>query len=160
MREKINGERAKIFVDSGGYQLARGTVPAETYTDKVALEWSEKNGGYFLDKIKPQDMTKYGFNLADLAPYIYPSDEEIKNVSNKPDIDFLKQKESEYKISIWKMSYGERLFLEFNKYHKFSSDEILSFFEQELKFFEFDNLPRIPFHCHNKFIQEYLSKRR
>ena len=63
-------------------------------------------------------------------------DEEIKNVSNKPDIDFLKQKESEYKISIWKMSYGERLFLEFNKYHKFSSDEILSFFEQELKFFE------------------------
>jgi tRNA-guanine family transglycosylase len=47
LREKINGERAKIFVDSGGYQLAKGTVPAETYTDKVALEWSEKNGDIF-----------------------------------------------------------------------------------------------------------------
>lgn len=47
LREKINGERAKIFVDSGGYQLAMGTVPTETYTDKVALEWSEKNGDIF-----------------------------------------------------------------------------------------------------------------
>ncbi|MBT02156.1 NUDIX hydrolase [bacterium] len=31
---------------------------------------------------------------------------------------------------------------------------------QDLSFFEFENLPMIPFHCHNKFIQEYLSKRR
>ena len=43
-------------------------------------EWNEKNGGYFLDKIKPKDMIKYGFSLNDLRPYIYPSDEEIKRV--------------------------------------------------------------------------------
>ena len=43
-------------------------------------EWTEKSGGYFLDKIKPQDMTKYGFELKDLKPYLYPSDEEIKKV--------------------------------------------------------------------------------
>lgn len=40
-------------------------------------EWTEKNGGYFLDKIKPRDMTNYGFELKDLKPYLYPSDEEI-----------------------------------------------------------------------------------
>ena len=43
-------------------------------------EWNEKNGGYFLDKIKPKDMVKYGFELEDLRPYIYPSDEEINQV--------------------------------------------------------------------------------
>lgn len=52
-------------------------IGKETLLDK---EWNEKNGGYFLDKIKPQDMTKYGFELKDLKPYLYPSDEEIKNV--------------------------------------------------------------------------------
>ena len=62
--------------------------------------------------------------------------DHIKNIENKPDIDYLKKKEIEYGINIWKMAYGERLFLEFNKYHKFSLDEILSFFEQELKLFE------------------------
>ena len=52
-------------------------ISKEILLDK---EWNEKNGGYFLDKIKPKDMTKYGFELKDLKPYIYPSDEEIKSV--------------------------------------------------------------------------------
>ena len=43
-------------------------------------EWNEKHGGYFLDKIKPEDMTKYGFQLNDLKPYLYPSDEEIRKI--------------------------------------------------------------------------------
>jgi len=43
-------------------------------------EWNEKNGGYFLDKIKPEHMTKYGFEVKDLKPYLYPSDDEIKKV--------------------------------------------------------------------------------
>jgi len=43
-------------------------------------EWNEKNGGYFLDKIKPEHMTKYGFEIKDLKPYLYPSDDEIKKV--------------------------------------------------------------------------------
>ena len=49
----------------------------ETILDR---EWNEKNGGYFLDKIKPEDMTKYGFSMNDLKPYLYPSDDEIKQV--------------------------------------------------------------------------------
>lgn len=52
-------------------------IDEETVLDK---QWTEKHGGYFLDKITPQDMTKYGFEMKDLKPYLYPSDEEIKAV--------------------------------------------------------------------------------
>ena len=52
-------------------------VDKETILDR---EWNEKNGGYFLDKIKPEDMTKYGFTMSDLKPYLYPSDDETTQV--------------------------------------------------------------------------------
>ena len=52
-------------------------VDKDTILDR---EWNEKNGGYFLDKIKPKDMVKYGFQLDELRSYIYPTDEEIKSV--------------------------------------------------------------------------------
>ena len=47
LREKINADKAKVFIDSGGYQLAQQTVNHKIYTDKIALEWSEKNGDIF-----------------------------------------------------------------------------------------------------------------
>ena len=53
------------------------TVTSRPYLDR---EWNEKHGGYFLDKIKPTDMVKYGIELKDLKPYLYPSDEEIKQI--------------------------------------------------------------------------------
>ena len=43
-------------------------------------EWLEKNGGFFLDKIKPEGMTKYGFSIKELRPYLYPNDEDIKKI--------------------------------------------------------------------------------
>ncbi|MBL75322.1 MAG: flagellin modification protein, PseA [Chloroflexi bacterium] len=52
-------------------------IENETILDRP---WMEKNGGFFLDKIKPQDMTKYGFSISDLKPYLYPTDNEIKQV--------------------------------------------------------------------------------
>ncbi len=52
-------------------------IKKDTILDR---EWNEKNGGYFLDKIKPEHMTKYGFNIQDLKPYLYPSDDEINEV--------------------------------------------------------------------------------
>jgi len=67
-----------IWGENPQFEYGRPTdITKETLLDK---EWNEKNGGYFLDKIKPQDMTKYGFEIKDLKSYIYPSDEEIKNV--------------------------------------------------------------------------------
>ena len=46
-RKTIHAENANVFVDSGGYNLAHGTVDPKKFTDKVALEWSEKNGDVF-----------------------------------------------------------------------------------------------------------------
>ena len=37
----------KVFVDSGGYQLATGVVSAKKYNNQIALDWSEKNGDIF-----------------------------------------------------------------------------------------------------------------
>ena len=55
-------------------------IDKETILDK---EWTEKNGGFFLDKIKPEDMTKFGFKINDLKPYLYPSENEILQVGIK-----------------------------------------------------------------------------
>ena len=46
-RKTIHAENSKIFVDSGGYNLAHGTVDLKKFTDKIALEWSEANGDTF-----------------------------------------------------------------------------------------------------------------
>ena len=55
--------------------------PTNIDTDTILdREWNEKNGGYFLDKIKPKDMTKYGFKTKELIPYIYPSDYDIRQI--------------------------------------------------------------------------------
>ena len=55
--------------------------PTDISTDTILdRKWLEKNGGYFLDKIKPQDMIKHGFELNDIQPYLYPSDDEINQV--------------------------------------------------------------------------------
>lgn len=54
-----------------------GADPDRVFLDK---EWNEVHGGYFRDKIKPEDMTKYGIQQRDLRPYIYPSDDEIERL--------------------------------------------------------------------------------
>lgn len=54
-----------------------------------------------------------------------------------PDIEYLESIEEKYDLNIWDIGYSERLFYpKFNKYHKFSQDEILSIIEQQCKLFE------------------------
>ncbi len=53
------------------------SISSKPYLDR---EWCEKHGGFFLDKIRPGDMVKYGIDKKDLSPYLYPSDEEIMSV--------------------------------------------------------------------------------
>lgn len=52
-------------------------VSSSPYLDR---KWNEKHGGYFLDKIKPIDMMKYGIDKKDLLPYLYPTDEDIQKI--------------------------------------------------------------------------------
>lgn len=61
-------------------QMEYGGPAAASTKQYLDREWNEKYGGYFLDKIKPESMVKYGIELKDLKPYLYPTDEEIRNV--------------------------------------------------------------------------------
>ena len=54
----------------------------------------------------------------------------------KPDIDYLKYFEQKYHIDLWKLAINERHFYNFNDFHKFSTNEILSITEQICRFYE------------------------
>jgi len=56
--------------------------------------------------------------------------------SNEPDIEYLERFEKNHSINLWKLAYSERIFYKYNKYHKFSNEEILEILEYECKFFE------------------------
>jgi len=61
-------------------QMEYGGSKSVSSTQFLDKEYNEKHGGYFLDKFRPEDMTKHGIELKDLKPYLYPSDEDIKRV--------------------------------------------------------------------------------
>lgn len=55
----------------------------------------------------------------------------------KPDVDYLKKIEKNYKINLWDIAYTDRIFYsKYNKFYKFSHDEILSIIERDCKCFE------------------------
>ena len=113
-REKLDiGDECKIFVDSGGYQLAMGTVNAEKFTDEVALKWSEANGNIFpiLDRPAFSKLYDYDFSLkssVNSAKYYQEnrskSDAYVLNVlqgENKEDMENWYKKISPYKFEGW-----------------------------------------------------------
>lgn len=62
--------------------------------------------------------------------------DNIQVKSSSPDVEYLKKFEKQYGINLWKLAINERHFYRFNKFYKFSDDEILSIMEQECKLFE------------------------
>ena len=60
-------------------QLEYGGPASVSSKPHLDREWCEKHGGYFLDKIKPEDMVKNGIELSNLKPYLYPTDEQLNN---------------------------------------------------------------------------------
>jgi len=56
--------------------------------------------------------------------------------TKKVDLEYLKKVEKKYQLNLWEIAYAERLFYKWNPYYKFKTEEILSIFEQECKFFE------------------------
>ncbi|MGI0056989.1 MAG: hypothetical protein ACREAK_06395, partial [Nitrosarchaeum sp.] len=60
----------------------------------------------------------------------------IKKITNNPDIEYLKNFETKYKINLWQVAYSERFFFKYNQYYKFNYTEILSILENECKLFE------------------------
>lgn len=62
--------------------------------------------------------------------------DHIKKTDSKPDLEYLSKFERKYQIDLWKLAINERHFYRFNRFYKFSTDEILRFLEQECKLFE------------------------
>ena len=58
------------------------------------------------------------------------------NSKLEPNIEYLKKFEQKYKINLWQLAINERHFYNFNDYHKFSTNEILSITEQICRFYE------------------------
>ena len=52
------------------------------------------------------------------------------------DLNYLEEFETKYKIPLSEIAFNERLFLKFNEFYQFSSNEILSIVEQECRAFE------------------------
>ena len=62
--------------------------------------------------------------------------DHIKKSFENPDLKYLEGFEKKYQIDLWKLVINERHFYKFNKFYKFSKNEILKFLEQECKLFE------------------------
>ena len=60
----------------------------------------------------------------------------IKKSNQEPDYDFLSKFENRHGINLWMIAQNERIFYDFNNYHKFSTKEISLILEQECKLFE------------------------
>ncbi len=60
----------------------------------------------------------------------------IKNDNDKIDIAFLQNFEKKYGINLWEVAYSERFFFNYNPYHKFNYNEIVTILEKECKLFE------------------------
>jgi hypothetical protein len=60
----------------------------------------------------------------------------LSKIDKNPDLEYLKYFENKYKIDLWKIAFSERIFSDYQKFHKFTRDEILSILEHDCKFFE------------------------
>ena len=60
----------------------------------------------------------------------------ILKTKRKPDLNFLKSIEEKYNIFLWLIAANDRFFNHFNRFYKFSYDEILLILEDEIKLFE------------------------
>lgn len=57
-------------------------------------------------------------------------------INKKADLSYLKSIEKKYNINLWLLAFNERIFYNFNEFHKFNVEEILSILEQECRLFE------------------------
>ena len=62
--------------------------------------------------------------------------DHIKKSTLKPDLEYLANFEKKYQIDLWRLAINERHFYRFNRFYKFTTNEILRFLEQECRLFE------------------------
>ena len=104
----------------------------------TAVYLQKKYDGEFFAIIDVDDKARKFFESQDLVKYkkTWFFLENCSNFYSKPDMNYLKSFEKKYGINLWSIAYMDRNFYQFNPFHKFSSDEILSIIEKECKFFD------------------------
>ena len=60
----------------------------------------------------------------------------IDEVDKKPDLKFLEEFEKKYDIPLTALVFSERIFMEYNEFYRFSTDQILRILELECRFYE------------------------
>ena len=72
--------KISLIVWGENSQLEYGGPASSRNNPYLDREWNEKFGGYFRDKVGPEEMLKHGITEKELKFTEYPSDEEIKQV--------------------------------------------------------------------------------
>ena len=62
--------------------------------------------------------------------------DHVLKINGDPDVNYLKSFEDRYKINLWSITLNDRVFHKYNKFYKFTKNEILSILEKECRFFE------------------------
>jgi hypothetical protein len=103
----------------------------------IAKNLQEKHNCDLFSIIDLSGKPKKFFQEQSIVKYIkkwFYHDDLFQN--KKPDLEYLRYIEKNYKIDIWKIAYNDRIFFKYNDFYKFHPDEILSIIEQSCKLFE------------------------
>ena len=103
----------------------------------IAKSLQEKYDCELFAIIQLTDRTKDIFREQQLVKFnqIWIFNDYVSKENHEYDLNFLTSFEEKYGIDLWKIAYTDPT-LSYNRYHKFTRDEILSIFTQECKLFE------------------------
>ena len=62
--------------------------------------------------------------------------EHVSLDTKNPDMNYLKSFEEKYRINLWNIALADRKFYKYNRFYKFSFNEILSILEETCKLYE------------------------
>lgn len=104
----------------------------------VAKKIQEKYDSEFYLIVNDKHSSKNFYETQKIVKFkkIWHYDDYVNETFENPDIEYLKKFEEKYKINLWSIIYTDRIFLDYNRFHKFSETEILSIVEYGCKFFE------------------------
>ena len=115
-----------VYLENGPIQFGISKYIKENLPCELFGVINTNKGKKFYETQKILKFDKYWF----IRDYL------INNNNAEPDIEYLKKIEKKYGINLWKAIFSDAIFLEFNKFHKFSKDEILTNIEQLCKMYE------------------------
>ena len=104
----------------------------------IAKFIQEKSDYELFSIIEVEDKAKKFFNTQKIVNFkkIWQYTDNVLFQNEEVDINYLKNFENRYRIDLWKIAYSERVFYQYNRFHRFNDKEILKIIELEAKFFE------------------------